>query len=197
MSNEVYAPHIARALARFHAISIPEDGQNSKEYPRTPFQRVRDWLNIVSTLDFSDDPTKAKAIAAFDLTDLRKEVDEIETVANLLRSPSVLAHNDLLSGNIMINPSSSTTHRDLGMTFIDFEYADAAPRGYDIGNHFNEYAGFDCDYSKYPMPEAAQNFIRAYLAAVNNIDITDLVSMETAISVLHCHGNYFNFAIKI
>ena len=30
--------------------------------------------------------------------------------------------------------------------FIDFEYGSYSYRGYDIANHFNEYAGFDCDY---------------------------------------------------
>ena len=33
--------------------------------------------------------------------------------------------------------------------FIDFEYGSYSYRGYDIANHFNEYAGFDCDYSLY------------------------------------------------
>ena len=30
---------------------------------------------------------------------------------------------------------------------IDFEYGAYGYRGYDLGNHFNEYAGFECDYS--------------------------------------------------
>lgn len=33
--------------------------------------------------------------------------------------------------------------------FIDFEYGSYNYRGFDIGNHFNEYAGYDCDYSMY------------------------------------------------
>lgn len=33
--------------------------------------------------------------------------------------------------------------------FIDFEYGSYSYRGYDIANHFNEYAGFDCDYNLY------------------------------------------------
>ncbi|KAF7838689.1 putative ethanolamine kinase [Senna tora] len=30
---------------------------------------------------------------------------------------------------------------------IDYEYASYNYRGYDIGNHFAEYAGFECDYN--------------------------------------------------
>ena len=33
------------------------------------------------------------------------------------------------------------------------------------GNHFCEYAGFECDYSRYPAAPAAAAFIRHYLAA--------------------------------
>ena len=51
------------------------------------------------------------------------------------------------------------------MTLIDFEYADWAPRGFDWGNHFCEYAGFECDYSRYPAAPAAAAFIRHYLLA--------------------------------
>lgn len=31
--------------------------------------------------------------------------------------------------------------------FIDLEYGWYNYRGFDIGNHFNEYAGFDCDFN--------------------------------------------------
>ena len=31
---------------------------------------------------------------------------------------------------------------------IDFEYGAYNHRGFDFGNHFNEWAGFDCDYAR-------------------------------------------------
>ncbi|GIL68076.1 hypothetical protein Vafri_21390 [Volvox africanus] len=34
------------------------------------------------------------------------------------------------------------------LQFIDFEYSCYGPRGFDWGNHFNEYAGFDCVYDR-------------------------------------------------
>lgn len=48
--------------------------------------------------------------------------------------------------------------------FIDFEYGAFGFRGFDWGNHFNEWAGFECDYSRYPKPPAAAAFLHAYLA---------------------------------
>lgn len=49
------------------------------------------------------------------------------------------------------------------MQFIDFEYGAHAPRGFDWGNHFNEYAGFECDYERYPDAARVSAFVRAYL----------------------------------
>jgi len=48
--------------------------------------------------------------------------------------------------------------------FIDFEYGGWNHRGFDLGNHFCEYAGFDPDYEKsYPTQEQQEWFFRAYL----------------------------------
>jgi ethanolamine kinase len=48
--------------------------------------------------------------------------------------------------------------------FIDFEYGGWNHRGFDLGNHFCEYAGFDPDYEKsYPSQEQQEWFFNAYL----------------------------------
>ena len=66
------------------------------------------------------------------------------------------------------------------VSFIDFEYASYNPRGFDIGNHFNEYAGmwylrvrlevltnwtlgFGPDYSLYPKKDKQYAFFESYL----------------------------------
>ena len=49
------------------------------------------------------------------------------------------------------------------MQFIDFEYSCYSFRGYDFGNHFDEYAGFECEYSRYPNKQATAAFMRHYL----------------------------------
>ena len=51
-----------------------------------------------------------------------------------------------------------------GVQFIDFEYGCYSYRGFDWGNHFNEYAGFECDYGRYPDTATAALFLRHYLA---------------------------------
>ncbi|CAM6050720.1 unnamed protein product, partial [Sphagnum compactum] len=52
-------------------------------------------------------------------------------------------------------------------TIIDYEYGSYNYRGYDIANHFNEHAGFECDYSLYPSKEKQFHFFRHYLQQGN------------------------------
>ena len=58
----------------------------------------------------------------------------------------VLAHNDLLSGNMLYTPSPNSDHRKL--VLIDFEYSGYNYRAWDIANHFCEAAGFEADFEK-------------------------------------------------
>ncbi|CAM8966326.1 unnamed protein product [Rhodiola kirilowii] len=74
-----------------------------------------------------------------------------------LNSPVVFAHNDLLCGNIMVNEAEEKLY------FIDFEYGSYNYRGFDIGNHFNEYAGYECDYNLYPTKDEQYHFFKNYL----------------------------------
>ncbi len=47
--------------------------------------------------------------------------------------------------------AAEQAERELGgrLQFIDFEYSCRGYRGFDLGNHFNEYAGFDCVYDRW------------------------------------------------
>ena len=73
------------------------------------------------------------------------------------------------------------------MQFIDFEYSCYSFRGYDFGNHFDEYAGFECEYSRYPDKQATAAFMRHYLKQQLSKDPVSPVSHH---GVLHCRlGN--------
>merc|ERR1711879_1081235 len=81
---------------------------------------------------------------------------------------SVPCHLDLLSGNILFNENENS------VTFVDYEYCSYAYRGYDIANHFNEFAGFDCDFEKwYPKPKAQKTFLRSYFSEWKDLEIND------------------------
>lgn len=57
-----------------------------------------------------------------------------------LNSPVVFCHNDLLLGNVIYNSDNES------VTFIDYEYAGMNYQAFDIGNHFNEFAGITPKY---------------------------------------------------
>jgi ethanolamine kinase len=163
IGKDMYKYDIAKTLARFHLISQAWEPPTTLP---TPFERVKEWLHTAKTLDFSDNEGHIKLLEKINIDAVLGEVDMLSGVASQLNSPPVYAHNDLLSGNIMVDVKEG---RVQDMTFIDFEYADWAPRGFDLGNHFCEYAGFDGDYSKYP--EQADGFIKAYLEVYRGVPV--------------------------
>lgn len=90
----------------------------------------------------------------------------------------VFAHCDLLSGNVIIEPSlssASASRRSSAsggseepeitaeVSFIDYEYTTPAPASFDIANHFAEWGGFDCDFTVLPTRSVRRAFLREYL----------------------------------
>jgi ethanolamine kinase len=70
----------------------------------------------------------------------------------------VLAHNDLLAGNVLWDGADT-------VRFIDFEYGAPAPAAFDVANHFCEYAGFDSDFEAgFPDRRIREDFARHYLS---------------------------------
>ncbi|CAG8648923.1 2731_t:CDS:2 [Ambispora gerdemannii] len=60
------------------------------------------------------------------------------------------------------------------VAFIDFEYGGYNYRGFDIGNHFNTFAGWQCDYSLYPTKEFQLVWLRHYLSSFHpETEVTD------------------------
>ncbi|KAL6655798.1 hypothetical protein ACP70R_006624 [Stipagrostis hirtigluma subsp. patula] len=146
------AAEIAKELQKFHLVDIP----GSKE-PQL-WNDIFKFLKKASVLKF-DDNEKQKRYETISFREIQDEVKDLKDLSDLLHAPVVYAHNDLLSGNLMLNDSEEKLY------FVDFEYGSYSYRGYDIANHFNEYAGFDCDYDLYPDKDAQYHFFRNYLQA--------------------------------
>lgn len=89
----------------------------------------------------------------------------------------VFAHNDTQYGNLMKlqpedkSPLLSAVNQHKQLVVIDFEYANADPRGYEFGNHFNEWCynyhhpekPYAFNASWYPTPDEQYRFMRAYV----------------------------------
>eukprot|EP00741_Cyanophora_paradoxa_P020817 tig00021312_g20096.t1 len=130
MADPTLAPLIARSLARLHRTDVPLPAGDAL------WPTIQRWLEIARGCEFTRDDQRA-ALAAVDLPAVAREVEELRGALAAVPSPLVFAHCDLLSGNILLH--DGTKH----MYIIDYEYGKGAPRGFDIGNHFQEYAGFE------------------------------------------------------
>lgn len=90
----------------------------------------------------------------------------------LMINQLVFAHCDLLSGNVIVNPQSSAASTDgreiASVSFIDYEYATPSPAAFDIANHFAEWGGFECDFSKLPTQSQRLSFIHEYISSYNS-----------------------------
>ncbi|PSS20919.1 Ethanolamine kinase [Actinidia chinensis var. chinensis] len=160
MSQPKLAAEIAKQLRRFHQVEIP----GSKE-PQL-WKDILKFFQKASTLLF-DDSEKQTKYETISFDEVYAEVVELKELTDRLNAPVVFAHNDLLSGNLMHN------EEDEKLYFIDFEYGSYNYRGFDIGNHFNEYAGYDCDYSLYPSKDEQYHFFRHYLEPENPLEVSD------------------------
>ncbi|KAJ2575367.1 hypothetical protein GGH19_003062 [Coemansia sp. RSA 1807] len=152
MSNAEWAPLIARQLAVWGQVEIPGN--------RTPclFPVLRQWLRDVPST-YSNAQADSTFQAHFSMSMLERELAYLEPLLTAANSPVVFAHNDLLSGNIIM---SETRDR---VSFIDYEYANYNYRGFDIANHFCEYAGFECDYTRYPSKQVQMEWFKEYLGS--------------------------------
>lgn len=155
MTARPMAARIARRLKQFHAVDIAG--------PREPqsFRSIRKWIAMGRDLDFSDDARKQEAYEQVDFDRMEHECRQTEAACLRMDSPVVFNHDDMLAGNVLVPHDDSDAST---MQFIDFEYARWSHRGFDLGNHFNEYAGFECDYTRYPEKEHIAFFMQHYLA---------------------------------
>eukprot|EP00742_Colponemidia_sp_Colp-10_P004177 GILJ01004456.1.p1 GENE.GILJ01004456.1~~GILJ01004456.1.p1 ORF type:complete len:371 (+),score=71.02 GILJ01004456.1:102-1115(+) len=157
---------IAAKTAELHKLQIPVELAkhcfDGTELQPTLLKTVPDWYSKCLQLDFSDVPEKAAKFATVDLKQLGSDIESMLNFVVNKKSPVVFAHNDLLSGNIMIHEQTGS------INFIDFEYGLPNYRAFDIANHFCECCGFECDWSKYPDKNAQFLFFKSYLAEYHN-----------------------------
>ncbi|CCI41498.1 unnamed protein product [Albugo candida] len=168
MRNALTSQQIAQQLRRFHELDVDMDKK-----PRWKTELYR--LLALARTKYRDgifDTDDAKVF--FD--QYERDIDNLQHVLSRIPSPLVLSHNDLQYGNIM-------SLKDNSVVLIDFEYCSYNPRGYDIGNHFCEWA-FDYhksinphigDFTKYPSIQQQRHFCRAYLTSnfESSREITD------------------------
>ncbi|XP_043240299.1 ethanolamine kinase 1-like isoform X1 [Amphibalanus amphitrite] len=152
---------VAAALARVHRITPlgPDAGDGSNPC-RSCLWASLDKMMVLAPTQF-DDPRQQKRFVSElrSAAQLRTELRQLREELEELGSPLVFCHNDLLLDNIIVAAGGR------GVKFIDFEYGGVNHQAFDIGNHFNEFAGTeDVDYSLFPDREFQLRWLRCYLA---------------------------------
>ena len=148
-ADPVLSPRIARLLRRFHAARV--DGP--AEAALWPL--LRSWLAMAAEIRL-DDPARQAKLGRVSIASLSDEVAQLEAACAALASPVVYCHNDLLAPNLLLEDvgvegaeARAAAKATAPLHVIDFEYGGYNYRGFDLGNHFNEWAGFDCEYERY------------------------------------------------
>ncbi|MBA0827406.1 hypothetical protein Goarm_012189 [Gossypium armourianum] len=164
MRKAKLAAEIAKQLRRFHQVEIPG--------PKEP----QLWVDMFKFFEKAcalrfEDPDKQRIYETISFKEVHKEATQLKELTELFSAPVVFAHNDLLSGNLMLNDEQDKLY------IIDFEYGSYNYRGFDIGNHFNEYAGYECDYSLYPSKEEQYHFLRHYLQPEKPYEVNRILTV--------------------
>ncbi|KAI9919157.1 hypothetical protein PsorP6_011290 [Peronosclerospora sorghi] len=182
MREPAESRNIAKQLRVFHELDLDIDRKP------TYISSIRKLLDVARVKCVDE-----KFTGIMDLTQLAEDIDELEKLLDDVPSPIVLSHNDLQYGNIMKNEAGD-------VVLIDFEYTSYNPRGYDVGNHFCEWA---YDYhktvnphlgdfkNKYPTADEQRTFCRAYLAGKEG-DETSV--SETEVEQLRVEANTYTLA---
>lgn len=152
MSDAHRSRLVARKVAEWHRIHLP-----GRYEPRL-FSTLWKWHKGIPR-SYAVEETQRRFRDHVDVPYLARQIARLEGQVGNLHSPVVFCHNDLLSANIIYQPK----HDDVA--FIDFEYGCHNYRGFDIGNHFCEWAGFDCDYRRYPGREQQVAWLTNYYRA--------------------------------
>uniref|UniRef100_A0A3B3S303 ethanolamine kinase n=1 Tax=Paramormyrops kingsleyae TaxID=1676925 RepID=A0A3B3S303_9TELE len=175
---------IARQMAKYHAIHAHNGWVPKSDL----WLKMGKYFSLVPT--HFEDPAKNLRFKQEipSAIQLQEEMVWMQQSLSVLGSPVVLCHNDLLCKNIIYNEAAGN------VKFIDYEYAGYSYQAYDIGNHFNEFAGLsEVDYSQYPVRELQAQWLRAYLEAYNEYKGLGVEVSEAEVEVLYVQVN--NFAL--
>uniref|UniRef100_A0A8C3KLG8 ethanolamine kinase n=1 Tax=Calidris pygmaea TaxID=425635 RepID=A0A8C3KLG8_9CHAR len=189
--DHVRDPHIfrlvAQEMARVHAIHA-----NGSLPKPILWQKLHKYLTLVKT-DLSpkvSNPSLQQDVPSLEM--LEQELAWMKETLSQLGSPIVLCHNDLLCKNIIYDRTQEHVR------FIDYEYTGYNYQAFDIGNHFNEFAGVkEVDYRLYPSKETQLQWLRSYLQAYKQLTQGDRGGSgvsEEELEALYVQVNKFSLA---
>ncbi|KAK9477500.1 kinase-like domain-containing protein [Lipomyces japonicus] len=163
LGNPILINSVASMLAQWHTVldaseirklMLEESDGKDGEFVDDIWQLCAKWIGNLPAETSAQIETKEV---------LSKELEWVKNEIQNKGGPTVVAHCDLLSGNVIV-PKDWQPNRENAIpptvTFIDYEYALPTPRAFDLANHFMEWQGFDCEVSL--IPEAGGPVMREW-----------------------------------
>ena len=160
---------VARDLARLHRDVVPDLAPRDKDVDvsvardNAIWDTLRLWFDMAYDIannpaSSSSDESKRAALASCQIDDKCRETlfGVVRARCDQAGSKTVYCHNDIHAGNFLFDRKNDV------LTLIDYEYADYGPRAFDMANMFCEFAGFECDYARYPTAGLRREFYNAY-----------------------------------
>ncbi|TKS73937.1 Ethanolamine kinase 2 [Collichthys lucidus] len=182
---------IAAEMGRIHSIQ-PKCGQPVEPLLWTKMSQFLTLVQSSINSSSAEQWCKKSPVALQEVPSIETLSDEMESLRGHLSqidSPTVLCHNDLLTKNIIYN------HKEGMVKFIDYEYADYNYQAFDIGNHFNEFAGVnDVNYSLYPSRELQRDWLTAYLESYKHSAGREVTVTEAEVTQLYIKVCKFSLA---
>jgi choline/ethanolamine kinase len=211
---------IAKKLANVHTLDVPIHKE-----PTWLFDTISNWLDGVRSRSIDDVPISIgnrKLIRQLMAFDYESEILWLKKVLKACKSPVLFCHNDLQEGNILLpdvqqavakkkrksNGPNGPNGPELPIitedrvVLIDFEYCSYNYRGFDIANHFCEWAfdysnpSYPCFYANegdYPSDKQRRQFVRDYLNQFRRQSKDEPIEQDTEEHIL-MEAEYFMLA---
>lgn len=167
---------VAERLANFHSLDMP-----LCKKPRWMYSAIKRWIseiqNNFSVHSNNRKQTETETILRLQAIDMEKEFNLLMEILSKIDSPVVFCHNDLQEGNILFNDKEADP--DKRITIIDWEYGNYNYRGFDLANHFCEWAicyddvTFCVEPERYPPRHKQYDFFRHYLKACGQETVSE------------------------
>ena len=175
----VTAAAAAAAAAASASASVGASGAESRRRLRERIPRELAWLRraLLQRRPLADDEGADEGTGSVAAASVAAEAAE---AAAFSAAEIVFAHNDLLSGNLLLVEEASVgadiSSGEAGaaagagalagarLQLIDFEYGAFNHRGFDLANHFCEHCGFDFALASHPSRATQHAFLRDYCA---------------------------------
>jgi ethanolamine kinase len=143
---------VAEHMATWHKIDI------SANPSPVFFKNLEKWISLIPDSFTNPEFNKRISLSGYSHELIQIEYRRLKKLLMSLHSPVVFCHQDIQIGNIVYNAELDSVN------FIDFEYSAVSYRGFDIANHFCEFGGFECDWSKYPSKQFQLDWLKVYLS---------------------------------